>query len=163
MTKARAETASTVGRNMAAFLDMLAWSEGTDNGVQRTKDRGYDVLVGGALFDCYDQHPNVLVRLPKLGISSTAAGRYQLLNRWYAPYAKMLNLRDFSPRAQDAIAVQQIRERGAIPLIHSGDIEKAIAVTRNIWASLPGAGYGQHEQKMSNLISAYIKAGGVVK
>ena len=29
-----------------AFLDMLAWSEGTDNGRQKTRNHGYDVIVG---------------------------------------------------------------------------------------------------------------------
>ena len=33
-----------------AFLDMLAWSEGTDNGRQKTRNHGYDVIVGGELF-----------------------------------------------------------------------------------------------------------------
>ena len=32
------------GVNVVAFLDMLAWSEGTDNGRQPTRDRGYDVM-----------------------------------------------------------------------------------------------------------------------
>ena len=32
-----------------AFLDMLAWSEGTDNGRQPTRNHGYDVIVGGEL------------------------------------------------------------------------------------------------------------------
>ena len=32
-----------------AFLDMLAWSEGTDNGRQKTRNHGYDVIVGGEL------------------------------------------------------------------------------------------------------------------
>ncbi len=32
-----------------AFLDMLAWSEGTDNGRQPTRNHGYDVIVGGGL------------------------------------------------------------------------------------------------------------------
>lgn len=54
------------GTNVVAFLDMLAWSEGTDNGRQRTQDRGYGMLVGGGVFSGYDQHPNVLVPLPKL-------------------------------------------------------------------------------------------------
>ena len=32
---------------------MLAWSEGTDNGRQKTRNHGYDVIVGGELFtDC---------------------------------------------------------------------------------------------------------------
>ena len=28
---------------------MLAWSEGTDNGRQKTRNHGYDVIVGGKL------------------------------------------------------------------------------------------------------------------
>ena len=28
-------------------LDMLAWFEGTDNGRQKTRNHGYDVIVGG--------------------------------------------------------------------------------------------------------------------
>ena len=40
-----------------AFLDMLAWSEGTDNGRQKTRNHGYDVIVGGELFTDYSDHP----------------------------------------------------------------------------------------------------------
>ncbi len=36
-----------------AFLDMVAWSEGTDNGRQPTRNHGYDVIVGGELFTDY--------------------------------------------------------------------------------------------------------------
>lgn len=150
------------GRNVRAFLDMLAWSEGTDNGRQPTRDRGYDVIVGGQLFRGYADHPRVLVDLPKLKIQSTAAGRYQLLRRYYDAYRKTLNLRDFSPLSQDLIALQQIRERRALPLIQAGKITEAIAKVRNIWASLPGAGYGQHEQKLDRLLDVYRQAGGEV-
>lgn len=150
------------GVNVVAFLDMLAWSEGTDNGKQRTRDRGYDVLVGGQLFTSYADHPRVLVDLPKLRIQSTAAGRYQLLRRYFDSYRKTLNLRDFSPLSQDLIAMQQIRERRALPLIQSGKVVEAIKAVRNIWASLPGAGYGQHEQKLDDLLAVYRRAGGEV-
>ena len=40
-------------------------------------------------------------------------------------------------------ALQQIKERGALPMIDRGDIRQAIDRCSNIWASLPGAGYGQ--------------------
>lgn len=150
------------GVNVVAFLDMLAWSEGTDNGRQPTKDRGYDVIVGGKLFTSYADHPRVLVDLPKLGIQSTAAGRYQLLRRYYDAYRKSLGLKDFSPLSQDLIALQQIRERRTLPLIQAGRIPEAIGAARNIWASLPGAGYGQFEHKLDSLLAAYRKAGGVV-
>ncbi|WP_115560033.1 glycoside hydrolase family 24 protein [Xanthomonas arboricola] len=150
------------GRNVVAFLDMLAWSEGTDNSRQPTTDRGYDVIVGGGLFQGYADHPRVLVPLPKLRISSTAAGRYQLLQRYFDAYRKTLRLPDFSPLSQDKIALQQIKERRALPLIQAGRIREAIVKVSNIWASLPGAGYGQHEHKLDNLLAAYSKAGGKV-
>ena len=35
--------------------------------------------------------------------------------------------------------------RGALPMIDRGDIRQAIDRCGNIWASLPGAGYGQFE------------------
>ena len=35
--------------NVRRSLDMLAWSEGTDNGRQKTRNHGYDVIVGGEL------------------------------------------------------------------------------------------------------------------
>ncbi|AOE89646.1 glycoside hydrolase family protein [Ralstonia solanacearum] len=148
------------GRNLAAFLDMLSYSEGTDNGRQPTRDRGYDVLVGGGLFVSYADHPRILVELPRLGIKSTAAGRYQHLARWYDAYRRQLRLTDFGPAAQDAIAVQQIRERGALADIQAGRLAAAIDKCRNIWASLPGAGYGQHEHKLETLRTQYLRCGG---
>ena len=38
--------------------------------------------------------------------------------------------------------MRQIKERGALPMIDRGDIRQAIDRCSNIWASLPGAGYG---------------------
>lgn len=149
-------------KNLRAFLDMIAYSEGTDNGRQPTKDHGYDVLVGGALFTGYSDHPRKLVKLPNLGISSTAAGRYQILARYYDVYKKQLGLPDFSPSSQDKIAIQLIRECKAIDDIESGRIVSAISKCRSRWASLPGAGYGQHEHKLDTLIAQYKKSGGVI-
>ncbi|CAM3852021.1 glycoside hydrolase family 104 protein [Ectopseudomonas alcaliphila] len=159
---ARISAAQAGGVNVLAFLDMLAWSEGTDHPRQRTRDQGYDVIVGGALFEGYADHPRKLVPLPRLGIKSTAAGRYQLLSRYYDAYKQKLGLRDFSPLSQDLIALQQIRERRALPDIQAGRIPEAIEKCRNIWASLPGAGYGQHEHKLESLIAHYLAAGGVL-
>ena len=34
-----------INNQRKAFLDMLAWSEGTDNGRQKTRNHGYDVIV----------------------------------------------------------------------------------------------------------------------
>lgn len=105
------------GVNIAAFLDVLAWSEGTARSSQPTKDRGYDVLMGGQLFNGYADLPRLLVDLPKLKIQSAAAGRYKLLRRYCYAFRKSLGLKDFSPLSQGPIALQQIRERRALPLI----------------------------------------------
>ena len=51
--------------------------------------------------------------------------------------------------SQDAVALQQIKERGALPMIDRGDIRQAIDRCSNIWASLPGAGYGQFEHMLT--------------
>ena len=37
--------------------------EGTDNGRQKTRNHGYDVIVGGELFTDYSDHPGKLVTL----------------------------------------------------------------------------------------------------
>ena len=151
-----------INNQRKAFLDMLAWSEGTDNGRQKTRNHGYDVIVGGELFTDYSDHPRKLVTLnPKL--KSTGAGRYQLLSRWWDAYRKQLGLKDFSPKSQDAVALQQIKERGALPMIDRGDIRQAIDRCSNIWASLPGAGYGQFEHKADSLIAKFKEAGGTVR
>ncbi|GKV89292.1 glycoside hydrolase family 24 protein [Pectobacterium carotovorum] len=148
-----------ISPNLKAFLDMLAWSEGTDNGRQQTRNHGYDVIVGGSIFTDYSDHPRKLIVLSK-SLKSTAAGRYQLLSRYWDAYKKQLGLKDFSPASQDAVAIQQIKERRALPDIESGDIKTAIGKCANIWASLPGAGYGQHEHKIDDLLSKYQKCGG---
>ncbi|WP_445513390.1 hypothetical protein, partial [Streptococcus pneumoniae] len=49
------------GSNVLAFLDMLAWSEGTSTS-PATKEQGYDVIVTGAdrkseIFNDYSVHP----------------------------------------------------------------------------------------------------------
>jgi len=143
--------------NLKAFLDMIAVSEGTAG----KGDDGYNVIVGGSLFENYDDHPRKLVWI-RPGLASTAAGRYQLLKRYYDAYKKQLNLPNFSPLSQDLIAIQQIRERGALQDIEKGYITVAIDKVKNIWASLPGAGYNQHENKIDKLITAFIDAGGTV-
>lgn len=157
--------------NVGAFLDMLAISE-LGRAILAESDDGYNVIVGslpGKLitFDDYSDHPNrlITVREAKPGrpaLKSTAAGRYQQLYRFWPHYKKLLNLPDFGPESQDACAVQQLREQKAYNLIVAGQFEDAVSRCRNIWASLPGAGYGQHENKLADLRRAYEEYGGIV-
>ena len=145
------------GANVCAFLDMIAFSEGTAG----HGDDGYNVIVGGALFEGYADHPLRVVKL-NATLSSSAAGRYQLLARYWDVYRKQLKLADFSPESQDRVAIQQLKETRAFPLIQTGKFEDAVARCKNIWASLPGAGYGQHEHRLPDLVAAYKNAGGAL-
>ena len=61
------------------------------------------------------------------------------------------------------MALQQIKERGALPAVDRGDIRQAIDRYSNIWASLPGAGYGQFRHKAIRLIAKFKEAGGTVR
>jgi muramidase (phage lysozyme) len=144
---------------------MIAWAE-IGSGLLAKSDNGYNVLVGSTpsnprLFFDYSDHPRILIRINQ-DLYSTAAGRYQILKRTYDAYKEICKVRDFSPASQDAIALQLIRERGALRDINEGRIGEAIKKVRNIWASFPGAGYQQHEQKLSRLIAAFVDAGGVM-
>ena len=118
-----------INNQRKAFLDMLAWSEGTDNGRQKTRNHGYDVIVGGELFTDYSDHPRKLVTLnPKL--KSTGAGRYQLLSRWWDAYRKQ-RLKDFSPKVRTLWHCSRLRSV-ALPMIDRGDIRQAIDRCSNI-------------------------------
>ncbi len=154
--------------NMTAFLTMIAISE-IGEGLLRITDNGYNVLVGSTakhpmLFASHDDHPRRLITI-KLGDKewhSTAAGRYQLLARYFDHYRKLLHLNDFSPASQDEIAIQQMREKGALADIEAGRCTAAIKKVSSLWASLPSAGYGQPENSLASLQQAFVRAGGQV-
>lgn len=157
---ARISPAEAGGQNVCAFLDVLAWSEFTSR--IAGSDDGYNVMVGGQLFSDYSDHPREKVWIAKWKVISTAAGRYQLLARYYDAYKRQLRLKDFTPINQDRIAIQQIREQRALQDIKVGRFDDAVAKCRNIWASLPGAGYGQYEHKLEDLREQFLKAGGTL-
>ena len=109
---------------------------GTDNGRQKTRNHGYDVIVGGELFTDYSDHPRKLVTLnPKL--KSTGAGRYSFfpVERWDA-YRKQLGLKDFSRKVGMLWHCSRLRSVALLPMIDRGDMRQAIDRCSNIWASL---------------------------
>ena len=87
---------------------------------------------------------------------------YQFMLKDWAHYRDQLKLPDFGPLSQDRWAIQLIRERRAIEDIRLGHFELAVGKVSNLWASLPGAGYGQPEHKIEKLLAAYKAAGGVL-
>ena|SRR6185312_3560261 len=148
--------------NLGAFLTMVATSEGTEH----IGDHGYNCIVGSTrqnphLFLSYSDHPRLNVQL-RPDLFSTAAGRYQILERYFDAYKAKLRLQDFTPSSQDAIATQMIREQHALADVEAGRFDQAVAKCSNIWASLPGNLYGQHQNSLTDLRALFVEAGGVV-
>ena len=138
---------------------MLAWSEGTDNGRQKTRNHGYDVIVGGELFTDYSDHPRKLVTLnPKL--KSTGAGRYQLF-----PVGGML-----TARLAWKTSLRKVRRCGtqhseckALPMI-----DRAISVRQSTVAAISGLHcralvMASSSYKADSLIAKFKEAGGTVR
>lgn len=122
--------------NVRAALDTIAKAEGVKF--------GYYTMYGNTKITSLKEHPNRAIT--KWGITSTAAGRYQFLFKTWTAIAKRLKLDSFSPENQDIAALYLIDEKGAISDIKKGDPVSAFYKIRKIWASLPGAGYGQGER-----------------
>ena len=154
--------------NLDAFRKTIRFSEGTLNH-PLTTNGGYDVIVTGMdmkpeVFTDYSDHPFANGRPGKIfnkaGQRSTASGAYQQLYRYWPAYKAQLGLKDFSPESQDKLCMQLLKERRALEDIEAGRIRRAIEKCSNIWASFPGAGYGQHEHKIETLLKAFEDFGG---
>ena len=151
------------GADVLRFLDLIAFSEGTST--VKVSDDGYNVLNGGGLFQGYTDHPRrkLTFRINGKPVTSTAAGRYQLLERYWDAYRVSLRLvGGFTPENQDRIALQQIRERRALDDIKAGRIGQAISKCSNIWASFPGNTYEQNPHRLEKLLAEWQKLGGVL-
>lgn len=145
--------------NRKAFIDMIAWSEGTSTITE--SDDGYNVLVGSTnahplLFTDYSTHPNILNRQ----FDSTAAGRYQIIHPTFILLQNRLGTIDFTPATQDKMAIELCRD--ALRDIDDGNFETAVSKICDIWASLPGGNSGQREQDITQLCSRYKDFGGTL-
>ena len=111
-----------INNQRKAFLDMLAWSEGTDNGRQKTKPWLWRVIVGGELFTDYPITLATVTLNPKLKSPAPDATSFFPL---VGCLPQVLGLKDFSPKSRDAV-VLQCRLKGAwrLPMIDRGDIRR---------------------------------------
>ena len=138
--------------NIRKLLDVIAWAEGAD----------YDTLVGGGKFSDFSRHPQKAVHIKRLGTNSTAAGRYQFMNRtWNGEPGKNNGLRhqygftDFSPETQDMAAVALIKRRGALEDALRGDWQ-AVVDNRGMnleWASFPQDAHKQGGKSRSRMLA----------
>lgn len=153
-------TADEAANNVAAFLATIRASEGTD----RAGDP-YRVVMGyGLTLQDLSDHPYFTGEWKGAAFGagqwSTAAGAYQFIRATWAELRTRLALPDFGPESQDAAAVELIRQRGALEDVKAGRFADAVLKVRRIWASLPGAGYGQGERSLAWLQGLYSANGG---
>lgn len=150
---------ATAARNERAFLDLLAYAEGTAG------PNGYRTYFGGTTFEGMADHPRKFFTFTNgrgETLRTSAAGRYQFLSRTWDDLAKRLELPDFGPASQDRAALELVRQRGALGDVRAGRISTAVRKCAPTWASLPGAGYAQPERKLSKLLTTYAQAGGQI-
>lgn len=152
-SRMKMDTNSQAYKNLKAFLITIQYAEGTYG-----KD-SYRKLYGGSAFNDLSRHPNTPMK--KWGITSTAAGAYQILSKTWNEIQGKLGLPDFSPLSQDKAAIELIRRRKALEDVVAGRFGQALVKCRKEWASLPGAGYGQNEKNAQSLLAVYKMAGGV--
>jgi muramidase (phage lysozyme) len=150
--------ASLSKKNVTAFMLVIRKGEGTFGA------EGYRTLVGGGLFDSFDDHPRQVVTINSRGrqIKSSAAGAYQILERTWNSL-KPLGLPDFSPASQDLACVALINRRDALDDVIAGRFEAAIRKCNKEWASLPGSPYGQPTTTMERALAIYRSCGGLLE
>jgi murein DD-endopeptidase MepM/ murein hydrolase activator NlpD len=121
--------------NVKAFLDFIAWAEGTDalNGYATIV--GQTIPTGSRKISSYADHPR-----GDLKFGSDAAGRYQFISTTWDGIKKQLGLTDFSPQNQDRAAVENIRQFNALSDVEAGNWQSAINKLAGQWDSFPGAG-----------------------
>jgi tape measure domain-containing protein len=133
-----------------AFLDIIAYAEGT----AKMPNQGYNTLFGHGQFSSFADHPRQ--RIPFGSTSSSASGRYQIMDFTWDEEKAKLGLKDFSPVSQDLVALSRILMRGGLDELLKGNIRGAINATRKEWASFPGANYpGQGMKRMEDLLKVY--------
>ena len=138
---------------MKAFLDTIAYAEGTAH-----KD-GYRTMYSDILFDSWHDHPRQIICSWYKGkiLCSSAAGRYQILQKTWDRIAPAVNAQTFSPVHQDRVAIELIADCQAVEDVTTGRFDEAIVKVNKVWASLPGAGYGQRTVSLDELRDIYDK------
>jgi muramidase (phage lysozyme) len=160
--------------NQAAFLNMTAVSEGTASALG---DLPYRTVYGKQhIIVSFDDHPYITGEWPGVslanlgpsyeGLISTAAGKYQINKRTWLDCKMGLGLRIppmFSPDNQDAAALWLIKEHGALAAVNYGQVDQAVALLSNCWASFTSSSApNQPHHAIGMLLAAFNQAGGRV-
>lgn len=169
-----------------AWLDLIAWCEGTDKKIEekgnigyslyslknyRTKERiedtetGYDITFGFKEVADLSKHPKIHVPFGKT--TSTAFGRYQIMDftdTWIKKYLydnKLTQFPSYQPQYQDQMCLLLIdAKRKSLQFVDQGlaGFEQALNKLSYEWASLPPGRYGQGFHPLSVCQNIFVQA-----
>lgn len=133
-----------------AFLDTIAVTEGT------TGPQGYHRQYTGSHFSSFKDHPREMKCALSNGkkLCSDAAGRYQFLSTSWDRFGPAVGATNFGPTYQDRVAIELIREKGALEDIEQGRVEEAFRKLHMVWPSF-GVTPTDVEQLMPKLVGTY--------
>lgn len=144
--------------SVKAILDTIAYAESTLN------DQGYQTTFGFQYFDNLNDHPRRIICKEFKGdwLCSSAAGRYQILQKTWDRVARKIHAQNFSPHEQDRAAAQLLLENNALVRIAKGflsfgQFKQIMGLLNPIWASLPGSPYGQPTRSAKELYMVYVE------
>lgn len=125
--------------NVRKFLDLLAYTEGTQG-------NGYHTAFGGGRLASLADHPRKMHTFRQTNgktNKTSAAGRYQFLGKTWDSLAKQYGFKDFGAENQDLGAIALLAQNGALPHILAGNMAKAVSKAGGTWASLPSSPHPQ--------------------
>ncbi|MDJ0556723.1 MAG: glycoside hydrolase family 104 protein [Microcoleaceae cyanobacterium MO_207.B10] len=134
-----------------AFLDTISVTEGTAG------PQGYYRQYTGSHFSSFEDHPREMkcgINIKNEQLCSDAAGRYQFLSTSWDLFASQVKAKNFGPTYQDRVAVELIRDKGALEDIEEGRIEEAFKKLYMVWPSF-GETATDVERKMPELVGIY--------
>jgi len=158
-TCAPSRAAGALTRYQQALHDSIAFAEGT----RAHSNDGYDVMFSFRLANSCQQHPNQCIKYGST--CSTAAGRYQFLNRTWRSIAATRNYGTFEPENQERGAAYLISttRRVSVPqtrAMTASEFSNAMSKLSYEWASLPPGRYGQPVKTASQMRSTYCTIAG---
>ncbi|AFY83597.1 glycoside hydrolase family 24 protein [Oscillatoria acuminata] len=147
----RQTVASLKAAHVQAFLDTIAWAEGTAG------PNAYRMQFTGTQFSGFQDHPREIKCGSSYGsrLCSDAAGKYQFLSTTWDRMAKKIGASDFSPANQDRAAIALLDEYGVLEDIEAGAFAYAAIQLIPVWPSFQDVGNGDRTRAIARLERVY--------
>ena len=149
----RQRVESLKAAHVKAFLDTIAWAEGTAG------PNAYRMQFTGTKFSSFQDHPREIRCGSSYGarLCSDAAGRYQFLSTTWDRMAKKIGASDFSPANQDRAVIALLDEYGVLEDIEAGAFAYAAIQVIPVWPSFEDVGNGDRARAIARLEQVYQK------